>query len=336
MNRYLSAAAIAVALALPAGALESEWPGTTTSKADIVKSTQEYLDQGDIEGLARLGDQLYLGHHYEGLFFLCEHALKRVGDPKQRALAMRGMAEAYEGMKQWDNAIKTYKQVIKEFPNTLEVPWAQWGIAGCLAGKGHYDEAASLLRKTVQQWPAHDVTGLACERLGVCYLRTGKLKEAESAIKRALDEFPVSKYPRMWGYAWVGLMRQNDALPDLYDVYLAQQRMDAAAAEFERLRNNYPDIRAPATFWLARSLEWLGQHGRAAQEYETYISQWPSGDYMPRALLHAGICRWQSGDKKQGEAHWRRLCIEFAGWEPAQARCWLEAAGLPGPKMRFR
>ena len=296
------------------------------SDKEVIERVDAYAKAGDVKGLVRFADELHTFHHYGSLLALCQRALSHLQDPAMVAMATRGIAESHEGLKQWDEGIKVYQNVLDRFPDSDQVPWVRLGIARCHMGKGEYAKAMPLLQDIIQRWPESDTAAWAWERLGYCYLNMGKPADAEAAVKTALNRYTLEKHPRLMGYHSVLFMRKEVALPDLHDAYIAMSKPDAAVAEFKRLRSAYPEIEAETTFWLAKSLQWQGSYQQAAAEYEQYLSRWPIQAQMYRlqAMLNAGISHHLAGSNHKARAHWEQLTKEYAFSEPAdEARLWL-------------
>lgn len=100
--------------------------------------TDSYLEAHDIEGLVEFADALHSLCDYESLLVVVKRAYEKLPEdqPQLRAHALRGIAESYEGMGKFEQAIATYREAIEKHPDLAQTSWARIGMGRCVIAVG--------------------------------------------------------------------------------------------------------------------------------------------------------------------------------------------------------
>jgi len=282
------------------------------SDEDLIHMTDSYLDVKDIEGLIEFADGLHALFDYESLLVVTRHAYDKLpqDQPQLRGFALRGIAESYEGLKQYDRAITTYRQTIQQHPDSAQAPWCQLGVGRSLIGLGRYDEAITELRRVVEKWPNTTAAAWAEEQIGYAYLGQGKPQEALTYIKRALYNYAPEKHPREMGFPSLKYLRIEIAVPHLHQAYVEAGDDAAALEEFTKLQH-VDDVGRTAFYYLAVHHQRLGQYDHAIDLFTQYIELPEQFFKRADAYFNRAMCHFAKGEYDQAIAGWREVAASF-------------------------
>lgn len=188
------------------------------------------------------------------------------GDDPRRGDAWLGMARAYMGLGRWSDALTALDGITAGDPacSCFGLAWLEKGRLEILRG----DPAAGrrIYRTFAREHPTDSNAPEALWRSALSAIAADNELEAAVDVLTLADSFPGSE-------------RAADGLSVLgigaYVNGLYSQSQDA----FQRLRDNYPTVRAEASaYWLGRALHAQGQREEARRLWEEVASQTP-GDY---------------------------------------------------------
>lgn len=163
----------------------------------------------------------------------------------------------------WD-AIKAYRQITSQYPQTLWACEAQFCIGQYYYLYGNYGQAHKDYEKLLRACPQ---SPRACEAqywIGASLLAEGRYVETRSAFEEVLASYPEDNFS---AWAQVGLA----------DAYFKEGNYKRAAQEYERALANHSqsDVLSLVYLSLGQSYEHEGEPGKAARVYQRLIKECP-------------------------------------------------------------
>ncbi|KIE59204.1 hypothetical protein A946_00270 [Methylacidiphilum kamchatkense Kam1] len=207
------------------------------------------------------------------------------------------LAKKFEEAKDYDNALKAYRILIRKWPYAVFAPEAQFRIGQCLEKKGDFLGANKAYDRMIQKYPSSSFFEQALERklaIGNLYL-AGEPKRLfnipmGSGLDIAADIFEsiirAAPYGRFAPQAefQLGLTR------------IKQKKFTDAIATFNRLLDKYPNhsladdaqYEIGYTWYVASQASEYDQSAteKAIEGFEDYIVRYPSGDKVEAAKAH--------------------------------------------------
>ncbi|RLT39417.1 MAG: hypothetical protein DWI57_10280 [Chloroflexi bacterium] len=201
--------------------------------------------------------------------FLSESA----ADDSRRGDAWLGVARAYMGLGQWNDALTALDGIIAGDPacSCFGLAWLEKGRLEVLRG----DSASGrrIYRTFARDYPTDPNAPEGLWRSALSAIAADNEVEAAVDVLTLADSFPDS--PRAAdGLSVLGI---GSFVNGLYT-----QSQDA----FQRLHDNYPEVRPEAsTYWLGRSLYVQGQNAKAQQLWAELVDSAPESYYGVLAAL---------------------------------------------------
>ena len=92
-----------------------------------------------------------------------------------------------------------------------------------------------------------------------------------------------------------------------------------AVLEFERYIREFPhsELADNAQYWIGEAFYVQKDYNRALTEFQKLSESYPQGDKVPDAILKAGMCSLEMGQKEKGKAELRRLVSRYPNSTPA-------------------
>jgi len=185
--------------------------------------------------------------------------------------SLKSIAAKHRAGKRYDQAIATYRQIIKRFPkNQRDVADAWVGIGRCYLDMGKSEKARQTFEKVLKEFPKQDPSN-ALVGLGKTYAQEGDQDRAEAYFRDAILKGRGRLYSA------------SDARKELVDLYLEAGNGEAALAEailYYRTCDVYRTNAAIAS--VAQCLKFVDQgisdRVREYLRYQTYGPNGPDGD----------------------------------------------------------
>lgn len=137
-------------------------------------------------------------------------------------------ANGFLAMKEYDKALKSYRALLKDYPNSIRVPKAMYGEAIVLYNIGKKDEAFVIWENIAQTYPDDDIAVETNYHLGAVYNNREEFDKAitsfQSIVKYKKDH-PLKK----------------NSYKNLIDLYLKLGFNDAGARVIREYISLYPD-----------------------------------------------------------------------------------------------
>ena len=197
-------------------------------------------------------------------------------------------------MGNYDSAIEKFREIIDNYPLSLEAVEAQLLLADTYYEKGEYEDGAAYYTDFATLHPAHPKASYAQFRKGMCYFKQAlSIDRDPTSTKRAIlafDDlttyFPSSIYS---GKAReIRLFLRNRLAAREYMIggfYFKKKNYRGALGRFLPIIQNYPEAEVtPAVlFYSAMSYTERGERKEAEEMFTNLIDRYPYSSFTDRA-----------------------------------------------------
>ena len=220
-------------------------------------------------------------------------------------------------MSELDNAEQYYRQALQRDPENPDIAYK---LGTVLADQGEHDDAAAMFEQTVQKNPKH---AKGWFRLGLSQQVEGEYADSVDSLMKSIHANPRMKmddedpggaayhalgdlYTRFGFYdkalkVYENGIHNNKNVPRLYAgqgvAQLKLKRFEAAAQSFQKALEHDPR-HVSATFNLAVALNAIGQHDKAIEGLQTYLSR---AEDMARRTAAQGLLQKLKTDKEKSK-----------------------------------
>ncbi|MFM8364174.1 MAG: tetratricopeptide repeat protein, partial [Verrucomicrobiota bacterium] len=113
--------------------------------------------------------------------------------PEVGVVAQFGIANIHRDTAKWDDAVAAYKLVVEKYSGTPQAAESAYWIAACTQQKGDNAAAAPLLEAFLQANPGHPYEALALFALGNARVANGQKDEGIATLAQVVEKFPDSQ-----------------------------------------------------------------------------------------------------------------------------------------------
>lgn len=169
--------------------------GDSESAIRYFEESLQIYPQGRLAGLSVAQKaQAQVGlKQYEDALKTFTDCLANSPSPEVGVVAQNGIANIHRDTANWDAAIAAYQETISKFPGTPQAVDAPYWIAVCTQQKGDNAAAADQLAKFISENPGNALIPLATFALGNAQVATGQKDEGLATLAKVADEFPDSQ-----------------------------------------------------------------------------------------------------------------------------------------------
>jgi len=231
------------------------------------------------ESLIKIGWISLRQEQFQDLIRFYEGADTSSLTPDQRAAFYNLLGWAYFREGNYKKAIAQFQISSTTATNTNTILENQRYIAKAYYNMEQYAEATRVYENYIQQAlqaGKTDEVPSAYAEMAWCYLKMGEKATAESIYQQLLSEFPNSP-------------ATAEAIFRMGEMAYSSGKYDEAVAHYTKLLLLPPsEYQAAAYYWLART--YLKQEKKldAIRMFESYVTKYPTGDYLPDTLLQLG------------------------------------------------
>lgn len=122
-----------------------------------------------------------------------EASLANNPSPEVAVVARFGIANIHRDTAKWEDAIAAYKQVVENHAGTPQAVESGYWIAACTQQKGDNAAAAPLLEAFLQANSGHPLEPLALFALGNARVANGQKEEGIATLAQVVEKFPDSQ-----------------------------------------------------------------------------------------------------------------------------------------------
>ncbi len=136
-----------------------------------------------------LGQSYFLKNDFERALQVFDQARNVVVDSD---VAVYWMAETLLKLERLDQAASIYRKFISNFPNSVYIPQAYYGLGWMAYKAKDYQGALNYFDLLIQKYPGHPIIEDTFLRRGECLLDKGDFDNAQQAFKQFLEKYPGS------------------------------------------------------------------------------------------------------------------------------------------------
>jgi TolA-binding protein len=169
--------------------------GDNEASIRYFEESLQIYPQGRLAGLSvaqKAQAQVGLKQYDEALKTF-EASLANNPTPEVGVVAQFGIANIHRDTAKWDDAITAYKLVAEKYSGTPQAAESAYWIAACTQQKGDNAAAAPLLEAFLQANPGHPYEPLALFALGNARVATGQKDEGLATLAQVVEKFPESQ-----------------------------------------------------------------------------------------------------------------------------------------------
>ena len=167
----------------------------------------------------------------------------------------------------------------------VEAAHYEWGAT--LISDGQFGKAQGVISDYLNLYPRSRERVIALGNLALAYRNTGDTESALGIYKRIVAEGR-------------GSMAAHNSLGEIRTIYLERNDMDGFFSYADQVGMN-SDLgavqRDSLSFVAAQRVYILGDKKTAAESFDKYLKDYPSGVYSDAALYYSADCRAELGDK---------------------------------------
>jgi len=264
-----------------------------------------------VERLYNEALELYGQNDYEGAIKKYEAALvegdkwgvkTEVIDKDFKTLANYQIAVNYSKLAEQSGDISIYDtalQYIEKVAPKAIVPKHQEGLTylwgHVLYKQEKYELAEPKFQALIENFPNSLFVENAWYAVGQLNYKLQKFDQSRRAFKAILDGFPNSEF-------------KDDAQHLIAQSFLNEQNYEQANLEFDKLATEefktYPDLQAEAMYKAAFCLNQLARDQEAIERYATFITKFPTSEYVTAAYFDTGTIYAKQKDYDNARANY--------------------------------
>lgn len=243
--------------------------------------------------------------------------LERSPGPESSALALYWMAEARVRMNDPEDAIRTFRRIVTEFPTTSPAPRAAYAIAVAQVNMGQYDLAARSFEDLAARWPNSEYARNVGLALAEVYYELDDFERAAVEINRQLPYLDGEANDRarfLLAESYNQLRRHDEAIVEyryftegnagnpyyrraLYGLawnYHHQESWQWAADTFRLVHESgADDLAAESMYYEAVNRRMAREDAEAVRIFERYVTNWPEHDLVDHGWHELGVLEYQ-------------------------------------------
>jgi len=203
--------------------------------------------------------------------------IKEETDPAKITGYLYSIADLYYGTKDYERAIKSYRSLYLNHPNSPDAPRAMYGEAWSYNLLQKQDSMASVLKAMVKKYPKEPSSADALFTIGDYYYNKQQYHEAMIAYSQIMADFPA--YARVEEAK--SLVHELDQITAYLEYEKAMQLFDAknyasAIGDLERVLTKFPgtDIALGCRANIASGYEQIGQLKRAKELFQKIVDEY--------------------------------------------------------------
>ena len=246
--------------------------------------------------------------------------LKEYSGGKYFGSAMYWIGESYAAENKLDDAIDFLQRAIDDKQSNLYKDYTIYTLATVFEKKGDYENAVKSYDQLLTYYPKSTLAVSSQIRIGICYFY---LRDYQSTILELnnplLDELPVDLYSEslyLLANSYYRVQEYTDAekvylellekfpgthvIPDakygLAWSYFQQKKYNDAYRIFDDLSSGSDSIAIESYYWKAECKRYAGQNNEAMKIYQGLLSEHPESFIIPRVEFQLGLLYYNIND----------------------------------------
>ena len=277
---------------------------------DAADAFQTFLDRhrvSDEEGfvsyrndaLLRLGDSYYALKQYTNAI----RTYRLVGD-QGGDYAQYQIAQAFDHAGEAYEAVSAFRELLEFYPGSDWGPEARYSMGHIFFRNQDYDQAVEEYEALIRTWPRDPLAAKAQYGVGDALFNAERAEEAVAAYRVVLEEYSGSAYV-------------SDAAASIQLALLSTGDAEAAAAFFDEFAEEHPDspILDELRFRRAEIDLQSGRTDEALAGLRTFIQQGQDEYLRAEAQYYLGTILEERGEPEEAISHFVQIIEEYAGSE---------------------
>ena len=294
--------------------------------------TDEFAESPEVQAAwFRLGECRSKLGDYQGAATAFENLLQLEPDTALVYKAAYWLGEARFALNDYTGAVAAYEQCLAHSPDEGYEVFARYSIGYTLITAGEVAQGIVHLEQLLTLFPGHELSPEIHYRLGRAYYSEKDHDAALTHFEVIVANHPDSSFTplALSGIGWVHWDREEyaaalehftaaagyeespaavEAAQRAADCLFVLERFDEAAGAYQSLADNQANPEAGAAlYWLAVSLERLGDSAKARETLELFIDRFPDHNYLAEAYLHLAGILIEAGEVEQAARHYRQV-----------------------------
>ena len=222
--------------------------------------------------------------------------------------ALCQLGDSYQDSGEYDKAIAAYRDILKDYPDSIYNDYIQYQIALTWLKSGNTDSAIVALRKLIKEFPESQMIDDANYYLAVIDFQKGDFVSAREQLELFRNRYKDSGF-------------RHQALFLLGETLLNLEEYRSAVDVFAQLLkdNDVADsLRQKSEYEIANAYHQMGQEKEANKRLSDFVARYPDSSLTPNVLFEMGEASRQSRDNASARKYFERLIRnypenEFAG-----------------------
>jgi tetratricopeptide (TPR) repeat protein len=225
-----------------------------------------------------------------------EEILKKYPDTNLENDILVKIARCYSRLGDDDSAIRIYLKLISDSPDSIEASQAVSLMVNLYAQRYRFDEVIAMSRNLAQQFPGTEAAAMALYRIAGYLYSQGEFQEAIREYENFINQFPES------------IMRST-AFNRLTSLYIREGMFEKAERRLmDRLAQD------PKDTYMLRQLALVyqkqGEYDRALNLYQRILATTPNDADI---YEHMGELYAERGDEQRAIAEWSKITESAPG-----------------------
>ena len=251
------------------------------------------------DALLRLADSYYALKQYANAI----RTYRLVGD-QGGDYAQYQIAQAFDNAGEAYEAVSAFRELLEFHPGSEWAPAARYSMGHIFFINQDYDQAIEEYGALLRSWPRDPLAAKAQYGVGDALFNAGRAEEAAAAYRIVLEEYPGSAYV-------------SDAAAGVQIALLSTGDAEAAAAFFDEFAEQRPDspILDELRFRRAEIDLQSGRTDEALAGLLEFVRRAENPYLLAGAHYYLGATLEERGEREEAIRHFAQIIEEYAGSE---------------------
>jgi TolA-binding protein len=287
---------------------EAAWRAREQNQTEIARENYTALLKefplGDLAERAtfELAELEYEAKNYDKSIALLDKLLAKGVKGKLEQQVLYRLAWCFLGREQEEDALETFEQLLKDYPDSEYVPIAAYQAGELRLAMKDFENAYQHYLQSVSSKKTSEVREQALLRLGEAQTLRDSWTAAKKTFETFMAEFPRSKFDRraqMWrGWCLENLKKYDDAINDynavlrfhirdeisaraqfqIGECFMAMKKYNQAVKALVQVELNYSKYQewsSRSMLEMGQALDKLGKKEQAIEQYKKVVKKYP-------------------------------------------------------------